>query len=94
MLDAALCLGFKVETGREEQQVAENDRAIDMAYDKAVWVFDEMDQLDAVLAPVLTQEQVAAYVKRGVYEESPALLDWKTEIGIDPLSTYLENNKL
>ena len=94
MLDAALCLGFKVEPGREEQQVVENDRAIDIAYDKAVWVFDEMDQLDAVLAPVLTQQQVAAYLKRGAYLEAPTLRDWKAEIGIDPLSTYLEEDNL
>ena len=90
MIDYALCLGFRVEEGHSEQQVLENNKSIDIAYEKAIWVFDEMDQLDAVLSPVLSVEQVQAYMKRERYAEQPAIRDWKAEIGVKALSEYLE----
>ena len=90
LLDLALCLGFEVEPGHDQQQIVENTRSMDQAYDRAIWVFDDMDQVDAVLSPELKNDEVAAYMKRGVYVQPPAIKNWKAEIGIQPLSEYLE----
>ena len=90
-LDLALCLGFKISSGYNDDQVAHNSRCIDRAYERAVWIFDEMDQADVELTPVVSREDVKAYMKAEDYCFPPALRNWKEEIAIDPLSEYLED---
>lgn len=89
-LDLALTNGFKVEMGQTQEQVAKNSRSLDRAYERAAWIFDEMDQADVLLSPVLSREDLKPFMKIEDYPFPPALRHWREEIETTPLSDYLK----
>ena len=88
-LDAALCLGFDVVYGSTETQARENADLIEAAHERAFHVFQSMEEIDALLAPVLTDQQLEAFAKSGDKLGSPVPRNWPEEIHGQSLRQYL-----
>ena len=88
-LDLAMGI-YKVEVGYDDQQVIANSKSLDKAYERAIWVFGEMDQMQASLAPVDSNDELKDFMKREAYLVDSVIRNWREEIGISPLSFYLE----
>lgn len=89
-LDAALCLGFEVLFGRNDEEVTENSRFIESAHKTGFWIFNQLDELDVSLSPVATSEDSDPYKKRGNSIQCPVIKDWKDEIDGQSLRQYLK----
>lgn len=89
-LELAMCLGHEVVLGRTEKQVADNARFVERAHSRAVFVFDGMAQLDALVSPMREFADVQPFMKPGPPWTSLRVRDWKAEIGDRSLRQYLK----
>lgn len=89
-LDSALCLGFGVVFGRNQEQVETNKIYIEQGHLRSWRVFGSMAQADFTVSPFEDAKEVEVFLKHPPFTTAPVLVNWTQEIGDNSIRQYLK----